>query len=520
MSRIITSNYGADPTTQFAWATAGTDQFSRTQDLYYLAQAVELHDHTAGRGLPVGRINSGIIDSTALAPQSVTTAALANLSVTNPKLAAGAVSMDKITMPLREATSDAAGGIQLRDAGNAYTTNWWTSANGFLVLGATTTARILIDQGNHVAIGSQFPATVSLFNIFQTGTTIQDGFRITHPSNDAHRFAIYVDASAQVWLATPTTGVILGASIASFYPGIDNAVTLGNGSFRWSTIYAINANIGGTTALTTVTMSTLSGSSISITGNLFVGGTITGPSNISTSNLATTTMTFSSMSGTSISISGNITAGSFTSTGVLTAGSVAVTGGGAISGAGSVTASGAGNFGSVEANTGTIHGGDLNINATGYFGTTLRVAYGTTPPPWNITLGSGDAGKPGGGPWQSVSDPRAKYKDSIREYTSGLEAALVLEPIWFRYNGKYGMPDDGRDYVGFDASALKSLVPSMVREIQAYEDTNAALGEDSQPDVILSVDSTEMPFIAIRAIQELHGMIQELQNRVQALEHS
>jgi len=161
----------------------------------------------------------------------------------------------------------------------------------------------------------------------------------------------------------------------------------------------------------------------------------------------------------------------------------------------------------------------LVLSTTGDFGTTLKVAYGS-PPPYEITLGSGNAGKPGGGSWQAVSDPRSKYKESIRPYTSGLDAALRMNPIWFRYNGKYGMPDDGREYVGFDASDLKTFKPSMVREIEAHEYPPEVEAPEMvyDPHVILSVDSTELPFIAIRAIQELHRIVQELRHHVQELE--
>lgn len=56
MARVTTTNYNAEADTQFAWATTGSDFFSRELDLYRLAQAVEEHDHSAGRGLAVTRI--------------------------------------------------------------------------------------------------------------------------------------------------------------------------------------------------------------------------------------------------------------------------------------------------------------------------------------------------------------------------------------------------------------------------------------------------------------------------------
>lgn len=120
MTRVATSNYAGSPTTTFEWATAGTDRFSRVLDLYALAQALEAHDHTTGKGLAVGRIINGLVgtlqlangavDSTKLgtdavtaiavaldaigalelADNSVDTAAIQALAVTAAKMAAGA----------------------------------------------------------------------------------------------------------------------------------------------------------------------------------------------------------------------------------------------------------------------------------------------------------------------------------------------------------------------------------------------------------------------------------------------
>jgi hypothetical protein len=96
MTRIATTYYGADPTTQFQWATSGSDQFSRIYDLYYLAQALEHHDHSNTRGLAVARVADGSLSASAYAALSVGTAALANNAVTNSKLADLSVSTGKL----------------------------------------------------------------------------------------------------------------------------------------------------------------------------------------------------------------------------------------------------------------------------------------------------------------------------------------------------------------------------------------------------------------------------------------
>lgn len=107
MTRVSTSNYAGTATTTFWWATAGTDRFSRIYDLYYLAQAVENHDHSAGKGLAVNRVASNAIATANIQDGAVTTAKindlgvtdakLADLSITSGKLAANAVTTAKIT---------------------------------------------------------------------------------------------------------------------------------------------------------------------------------------------------------------------------------------------------------------------------------------------------------------------------------------------------------------------------------------------------------------------------------------
>lgn len=75
MTRIETSRYRNSDSTTFAWADSDQDHFDREFDLYRLAQALETHDHTSGRGYPVGNFGAG-----AYAPGSIPTNAL----VTNP----------------------------------------------------------------------------------------------------------------------------------------------------------------------------------------------------------------------------------------------------------------------------------------------------------------------------------------------------------------------------------------------------------------------------------------------------
>ena len=55
MARVTSTNYTTPAA--FTWGTASTDLFNQT-DLENFAQAMEVHDHTAGKGLAVGRVTA------------------------------------------------------------------------------------------------------------------------------------------------------------------------------------------------------------------------------------------------------------------------------------------------------------------------------------------------------------------------------------------------------------------------------------------------------------------------------
>jgi hypothetical protein len=63
---------------QFPYATAGTDIFKK-EDVQVLAQAVDQHDHSSGKGLvlPAGAIPNGLITSAMIADGTIVTADLA-----------------------------------------------------------------------------------------------------------------------------------------------------------------------------------------------------------------------------------------------------------------------------------------------------------------------------------------------------------------------------------------------------------------------------------------------------------
>jgi len=77
---------------QFPYATAGTDIFKK-EDVQVLAQAVDAHDHSTGKGLALSgaSIPNGTITSAMIADGTIATADLADGAVTSAKIADGTI---------------------------------------------------------------------------------------------------------------------------------------------------------------------------------------------------------------------------------------------------------------------------------------------------------------------------------------------------------------------------------------------------------------------------------------------
>lgn len=97
MARINNTNYqGGAPGSDFQLATDDNDPYSREFDTYGPALALDGHDHTNGKGLPVGRLAANAVVEASILDGAVTSNKLAPLSVTNGKIAADAVDSTKL----------------------------------------------------------------------------------------------------------------------------------------------------------------------------------------------------------------------------------------------------------------------------------------------------------------------------------------------------------------------------------------------------------------------------------------
>lgn len=163
--------------------------------------------------------------------------------------------------------------------------------------------------------------------------------------------------------------------------------------------------------------------------------------------------------------------------------------------------SGGGNALYLRSKTGTIR---VTMDDSG------RLGIGTTTPAYQLQLTTDSAAKPATNTWTISSD--ARLKEVLRPYTDGLDALLQLEPLWYRYNGKGGMPADRQQHIGVLAQAVQAIAPYMV---SSYE---GRLTPEEAPTDILTFNSHALPFMLLNGMKELHARLVTLEAANAALQ--
>jgi hypothetical protein len=152
------------------------------------------------------------------------------------------------------------------------------------------------------------------------------------------------------------------------------------------------------------------------------------------------------------------------------------------------------------------------INMSGdkfYFTGTGRLGLSVSSPSYQLQLSSNSAAKPTSSSWTVVSD--ARLKTDITAFTEGLSIIQQIEPVWFNYNGKAGMPVNERG-VGTIAQELQKIAPYMVNE---WEYVNDETGEKEN---YLGVDYGAMDFLLVNAIKEQQQQIETQGATIEKLE--
>ena len=130
--------------------------------------------------------------------------------------------------------------------------------------------------------------------------------------------------------------------------------------------------------------------------------------------------------------------------------------------------------------------------------TTIKVGIGTNSPAYLLHV-NGVAAKPGGGSWAVASDRRLKQQ--VEPYKEGLSHIMQINPVWFRYNGKAGLPGD-RKYVGVVAQDMQKIAPHTVGEF-AYTDSAG------RQEKYLDYDANAVVYMLVNAVKELNTQSQQ-----------
>jgi len=221
---------------QFPYANAGTDIFKK-EDVQTLAQAVDQHDHTTGKGLPMaagsipnGTITSamiadgtiqgadiatGAITTTQIADGTIATADLANAAVTNAKLGTDTARLNLLTN----------GGFEIWQRGNGpfsgstqFTADRWQSQPG-----GGSTLSVSKDTTNQDAASQACAALTYTHSAFTTMINpfayANDGGLIYQLRGKTISFSIRVRTSTPNAVRAGVFGSILGRVQGTLHTG-------------------------------------------------------------------------------------------------------------------------------------------------------------------------------------------------------------------------------------------------------------------------------------------------------------
>jgi len=138
---------------------------------------------------------------------------------------------------------------------------------------------------------------------------------------------------------------------------------------------------------------------------------------------------------------------------------------------------------------------------------TIQVGVGTNSPAYLLHV-NGVAAKPGGGSWAVASDRRLKQQ--VEPYKEGLNQILQINPVWFRYNGKAGLPTEKR-FVGVIAQEMQKIAPHTVGEFPFADSAG-------RQETYLDYDANAVLYMLVNAVKELNAQFEVKDAQIQQLQ--
>ncbi len=145
-----------------------------------------------------------------------------------------------------------------------------------------------------------------------------------------------------------------------------------------------------------------------------------------------------------------------------------------------------------------------SINGKNGATASAKVGIGTTAPTHQLQLSTDDAAKAGSSSWKVASDKR--LKQDIKPFKEGLETITKINPVWFRYNGKAGMPT-GKKYVGVIAQEMQKIAGYTV-DTFTYQD---AQGKQEE---YLDYDANSLIYMLINAVKEQQQQLERQREQI------
>ncbi|MEK7851023.1 MAG: tail fiber domain-containing protein, partial [Deltaproteobacteria bacterium] len=140
-----------------------------------------------------------------------------------------------------------------------------------------------------------------------------------------------------------------------------------------------------------------------------------------------------------------------------------------------------------------------------------NVGIGTPSPGVQLDLSTDSARKLSTTTWATGSDIRLK-KD-IRPFTDGLNIISRINPVWFKWNGRAGYPDDGKDNIGVIGQEIEKVAPYTVTRTKAKLEPT-----DKKETELIDFTSHALIFALINAVKEQQKQIEQLEARLVVLE--
>ncbi|MCT4580587.1 MAG: tail fiber domain-containing protein [Flavobacteriales bacterium] len=144
-----------------------------------------------------------------------------------------------------------------------------------------------------------------------------------------------------------------------------------------------------------------------------------------------------------------------------------------------------------------------------------RIGLGVTSPSYQLHLSSNSAAKPTSSAWTVTSDKR--LKENILPYKSGIDDIMKINPVWYTYNGKAGLPRETG--IGVIAQDLQKIAPYMVNE-WTYQNKETYLGVDNGAMTYMLINATKQQQEVILSMEEqlkvqqkqINALIKEIEN--------